>query len=124
MSLIAIRFCLTNKMKKVMKYLVITKEKFEAMVPVMRDATEGVWTGVQAGLEAAEDALADVVGADMMGELSQDVLYLNDMRLVVALGGARRSLRSPVRTAYVSRLRYCRRRMEWISAHVDYGNPL
>ena len=75
-----------------MKYVELTKEKFEAMVPVMRDATEGVWTGVQAGLEAAEDALADVVGADMMGELSQDVLYLNDMRLVVALGGARRSV--------------------------------
>ncbi|MBR4936150.1 MAG: hypothetical protein IKZ20_03150 [Bacteroidaceae bacterium] len=75
-----------------MKYLEITKEKFEAMVPVMRNASEGVWTGVQAGLEAAEDALVDVVGLELMGELAQDVLLLNEMRLVVSLGGARRAV--------------------------------
>lgn len=75
-----------------MKYVNLTKEKFEAMVPVMRNATEGVWTGVQAGLEAAEGALADVVGLELMGELTGDVVLLNKMRLVVALGGARRAI--------------------------------
>lgn len=75
-----------------MKYIELTKEKFEAMVPVMRNASEGVWTGVQAGLDAAEVALVDVVGLELMGELAQDVLLLNEMRLVVSLGGARRAV--------------------------------